>query len=86
MKLSKTKTVSRHSVAEKVPQATLGSDSPFTQLVTMNTHVKVGCGLTHRWALSGHLPENQPCRQEGACLAPHPCTCSQNYLLNAAYS
>lgn len=30
--------VSRHTVAEKVPQATLGSDSPVTQPVTTNTH------------------------------------------------
>lgn len=73
-KLLKTKRVSRPGVAEKVPQATLGSDSPFTQLVPMNTHAEVGCGLTCHWALSGKLPGNQLGRQEGAHLAPHPCT------------
>lgn len=59
--------VSRHGVAEKVPQATLGSDSPFIQLVTTNTHPSPGTGrLGHpmpRWAGSAHAR-----RSLGRCL------------------
>lgn len=87
LKLYKTVRVSRHS-SEEGPQASLGSATPFTQVVTMNTHPCPGspCHWLSQCRVNpalGALWEAawEPALQAGgACSAPHPCKCSQNYL------